>query len=53
MDRGAWQTTVHRFVKSWTQLKQLSMPSKLVIHHSKTNYPRQFGWKQQQIFMTA
>ena len=21
MDRGIWQTTVHRFAKSWTQLK--------------------------------
>ena len=25
MDRGAWQTTVHRVLKSGTQLKQLSM----------------------------
>jgi len=25
MDRGAWQTTVHRVSKSQTQLKQLSM----------------------------
>ena len=25
MDRGAWQATVHRVTKSWTQLKQLSM----------------------------
>ena len=25
MDRGAWQTTVHRVTKSWTWLKQLSM----------------------------
>ena len=25
MDRGAWQATVHRIAKSWTQLKQLSM----------------------------
>ena len=25
MDRGAWRTTVHRFTKSLTQLKQLSM----------------------------
>ena len=25
MDRGAWQATVHRVAKSWTQLKQLSM----------------------------
>ena len=25
MDRGAWQTTVHRVSKTWTGLKQLSM----------------------------
>ena len=25
VDREAWQTTVHRVTKSWTQLKQLSM----------------------------
>ena len=25
MDRGAWQATVCRVTKSWTQLKQLSM----------------------------
>ena len=25
MDRGAWQATVHGFVKSWTQLKRLSI----------------------------
>ena len=25
MDRGNWQTTVHRVTKSWTGLKQLSM----------------------------
>ena len=25
MDRGAWQAAVHGVVKSWTQLKQLSM----------------------------
>ena len=24
IDRGAWQATVHRFTKSWTQLKRLS-----------------------------
>ena len=24
MDRGAWQATVHRVAKSWTQLKRLS-----------------------------
>ena len=24
MDRGAWQATIHRVTKSWTQLKQLS-----------------------------
>ena len=25
MDRGAWQTTVHRVSKNWTRLKWLSM----------------------------
>ena len=25
MGRGAWQATVHRVTKSWTQLKQLDM----------------------------
>ena len=25
MERGAWQATVHRAAKNWTQLKQLSM----------------------------
>ena len=25
MDRDAWQATVHRVSKSWTQLKQLGM----------------------------
>ena len=25
MDRGPWQTTVHRVTKSWTQLKRFSM----------------------------
>ena len=24
MDRGAWQATVHKVTKSWTQLEQLS-----------------------------
>ena len=24
MDRGAWQATVHRVTKSWTQVKRLS-----------------------------
>ena len=32
MDRGAWQAMVHRVVKSWTQLKRLSM------HTSYTTY---------------
>ena len=27
MDRGAWWATVHRVIKSWTRLKQLSMQS--------------------------
>ena len=27
MDKGAWQATIHRVTKSWTQLKQLSTHS--------------------------
>ena len=30
MDRGAWQTTVHRVAKSQTQLKQLRMHAELI-----------------------
>ena len=29
MDRGAWWVTVHRVTKSWTQLKQLSMHTRI------------------------
>ena len=29
VDRGAWQATVHRVAKSWTQLKQLSMHARI------------------------
>ena len=31
MDRGAWQGTVHRVAKSWTQMKQLSVHA-LLLH---------------------
>ena len=30
MDRGAWWATVQGVAKSWTQLKQLSMHTRLV-----------------------
>ena len=29
IDRGAWQATVHRVTRSWTQVKQLSMHARL------------------------
>ena len=31
LDRGAWWATVHRILKSWTQLKQLSRQAYLLI----------------------
>ena len=31
MDRGAWQTTVHSFAESQTQLEQLSMHAQYVV----------------------
>ena len=33
MDRGAWWATVHRVVKSWTRLKQLSTHAHTHIEH--------------------
>ena len=30
MDKGAWQATVHRVMKNWTRLKQLSMHTHIV-----------------------
>ena len=32
MDRGAWQATVHRVIKSSTQLKRFSMHSPMYIY---------------------
>ena len=29
MDRGAWWAIVHRVARSWTQLKQLSIPANM------------------------
>ena len=29
MDRRAWQATVHKVAKSWTQLKQINMHTTL------------------------
>ena len=34
MDRGAQRATVHRVAKSWTQLKQLSVPIRSFIYMS-------------------
>ena len=31
MDRGTWQSTVHRVTKRWTQLRQLSTREKNII----------------------
>ena len=38
MDRGSWQTTVHRVAKSWTQLKQLSTHAQSMITTEGTRY---------------
>ena len=32
MDRGAWQATVHRVAKSWTQLEKLNTHTHTYIH---------------------
>ena len=32
MDSGAWQATVHKVAKSWTQLKQLSIHEHKYVH---------------------
>ena len=37
MDRGAWRATVHRVVKSWTRVKQLSTHAYRT-HIQKTNF---------------
>ena len=37
MERGAWWSTVHRFTKSWTQLKRLSMHAYMNISVSTIN----------------
>ena len=42
MDRGAWQATVHRVPKSWTQLNRLSMETHkvaLIIRNSDSGSP--------------
>ena len=33
-DRGAWQATLHRITKSWTQLKQLSTHKSILMAKS-------------------
>ena len=42
MDRGAWQTTVHRVAKSWTQLKQLSTHTIALESAISTSIPGSF-----------
>ena len=37
MDRRAWQGTVHRVAKSWTQMKQLSMHA-LLLHRMNVTF---------------
>ena len=34
MERGAWQPTVHKVIKSWTKLKQLSMHAAIYLGKS-------------------
>ena len=36
MDRGTWQSAVHRVTKSWTQLKQLS--THIILEFSNYQY---------------
>ena len=38
MDRGAWQGTVHRVTKNWTQLRQLSITHTCVCTHTTYIY---------------
>ena len=40
MDRGAWQATVHRVTKNWTQLKRLSTHA----HWEPTLIPKNLGF---------
>ena len=39
-DRGAWWATVHRVVKSWTQLKQLSTHTHMHPGHTNNRHAR-------------
>ena len=47
MDRGAWQATVHRVTKSWTQLKWLSTHA--CILKNVLNVTMFFHWKYEKI----
>ena len=51
MDRGAWQAPVHRFTKSWTPLRQVSMhayicPLSLKSPSHPPTPPHPFKWSQ-------
>ena len=37
MDRGAWQATVHRVIKSWTQLSDLACMCTCTHTHTHTH----------------
>ena len=43
VDRGAWQATVHRVTKSWTQLKQMSMHAHMGPMECKAKVPNIFS----------
>ena len=40
MDKEAWQATVHRVVKSWTQLNRLSPQVALVVKNHRRRHKR-------------
>ena len=46
MDREAWQATVHRVAKNWTQLKWLSMQVSTHTYILKWPSKRSEGWKE-------
>ena len=51
MDRGAWRATVHRVMKSWTWLKQLSMHTYLQLYSGRSEVGLYMFYKIQCIFL--
>ena len=45
MDRGAWQATVHRVTKSWTQLKRLSTSTHGRLSNGPQRHKLPIPWK--------